>query len=402
MRVLCVSAQMPGHLDWGGYLATAVELQRRGHEVLWVSGAAVQPHLQRAGIPMHSLAETGWRWPPPPPLRPQPGMDAQTVQRLRMERGLDQWLDVARVAAAVEELTSAARKFAPDLIVSEAFVSAAGVVAERLDVPFVVAGWPALQPPVTAAAQPVVDVARQRLHELLQRFDIRGVNWTHEGAPALLSPHLHVTYWSERWYEGLPLLPQTRHVGGAAHQTAVAGASVEPPRVFITLGTSFANDANFFHAAAHAAVQAGTQPLVALGGFQPSSSAENLAARLPSETLIQQRVDFDAVLPQVAAAIHHGGAGTTHALVIHGVPQIIVPHAADQMHQAQGVTRTGVGVYFPARQVTIARLRQALQEMLPADSGWSARALALREEFAALGGPPRAADLMERVASIKE
>ena len=41
MRLLFCSAQLPGHLDWGGYLPTAVELAQRGHTVLWASGAAV-------------------------------------------------------------------------------------------------------------------------------------------------------------------------------------------------------------------------------------------------------------------------------------------------------------------------------------------------------------------------
>ena len=43
MRFLFVSAQIPGHLDWGGYLETAAELHRRGHDVLWASGPAVAP-----------------------------------------------------------------------------------------------------------------------------------------------------------------------------------------------------------------------------------------------------------------------------------------------------------------------------------------------------------------------
>ena len=48
MRILCISAQLPGHLDWGGYLATAAELARRGHEVLWTSGIAVAERTYKA------------------------------------------------------------------------------------------------------------------------------------------------------------------------------------------------------------------------------------------------------------------------------------------------------------------------------------------------------------------
>ena len=62
MRFLFVSAQLPGHLDWGGYLATAVALKRRGHAVLWASGAAVNGLVMATGVEFHELAETGWRW----------------------------------------------------------------------------------------------------------------------------------------------------------------------------------------------------------------------------------------------------------------------------------------------------------------------------------------------------
>ena len=106
MRVLCVSAPLPGHLDWGGYLLTTRELQAHGHELLWASGAAVQSAVEQAGIPFHAVAETGWRWPPPPPLTVDATGDPQSYQRLRQLRSLDQWLDVPRVSTAVDELTA--------------------------------------------------------------------------------------------------------------------------------------------------------------------------------------------------------------------------------------------------------------------------------------------------------
>ena len=49
MRILFSSAQLPGHLDWGGYLATAAALAQRGHAARWVSGAAVERQVLAAG-----------------------------------------------------------------------------------------------------------------------------------------------------------------------------------------------------------------------------------------------------------------------------------------------------------------------------------------------------------------
>lgn len=395
-RILFVSAQLPGHLDWGGYLATATALVERGHSVLWASGRDVEQLVNAARVPFQPLTETGWRWPPPPPLTPDPSWDAAQLRLVRGERALDQWLDPERVAPASQALIDLGRQWQPDLLVSEVFVSAAGLAAEALAIPFVVAGWPAQAPKVAAGVDPLLALARQRLQALLDQFGLRGENWTSEGPTAQLSPHLHLTYWSPSWYRGLALLPQTQHVGGSAPPMAPAPAwPTEDPWVLITLGTSFGKDANFFLNAAYAAVQIGCLPILALGGQWHQAEVTALRGRLPRQAIVVAAVEFAAVLPRLAAAIHHGGAGTTHALVTHGVPQIVVPHAADQIHQAQGVVRSGVGIHLPAKEATVERLVGALAQLLPDLSTIRASAEGLRAEFAALGGPQRAADLLE-------
>lgn len=401
MRYLFASAQLPGHLDWGGYLPTAIELQRRGHTVLWATGQAMAPMLARAGVPGHVLAETGWRWPPPPPLPPTPGIDPETLRRQRASRALDQWLEEARVVQATTELLALGRTFQPDVVVSEVFLSAAGLAAEGLDKPFVIAGWPAMPPKATGGNESVVAEARQRLQRICEHFGITGRNWTKVGPPAQESARLQLTYWSPRWYSGVDLLPQTRHVGGMVAPTPTDALpwSTDQPWVFITLGTSFGQDANFFIAAAHAAAELGCLPILALAGQFTADQEAALREQLPDEAIAEQRVDLNTVLPNVAVAIHHGGAGVTHALVTHAVPQLIVPHAADQIHQAQGVVRSGVGLHLPAQQATVDALVNGLAQLLPDLSPQRAAAQTLRDEFAQLGGVQAAADLIEEQSS---
>jgi len=403
MRFLFASAPLVGHLDWGGFLATASELARRGHAVHWASGQAVQPFLTGNGVTAHVMAETGWRWPLPPPLRPEDVKSPQEFARLRMVRSLDQWFDGERVAAATEELIRIGQTVQPGLVVSEMFVAGAGLAAEVLGVPFAVAGWPAIHASLPEHAQFVAELTRQRLDVLTQRFGIEGVNWARDDAPALLSPHLHLTYWSPRWFAGLSLLPQNRLVGGIAPPAQpwktpwLNQLPMDQPWAFITLGTAFTDDPNFFIAAAHAAAQVGCLPILAVGNDVNSAWSQNLRARLPKPSVVVGRVNFSEVLPYAAAAIHHGGAGTTHALVTHAVPQIVVPHAADQARQAEGVARSGVGYRFAPKDVTVAVLVQALRNALPDDSPIRRNARALQAEFASLGGVSVAADVLEGV-----
>ncbi len=368
MRALFVSAPLPGHLDWGGFLRTAAAWQAAGHTALWVSGEAVAPLVRAEEIPFAALNETGWRWPPPPPLPAPTAPEQRTAwQAARAVRALDQWLDAARVAAAVDELTTLAERFQPDLIVSEMFVAAAGMVAERLGVPFAVAGWPALDNAAASPADPLAAIARQRLERLLARWQLTGQNWTAEGPPALRSPHLHLTYWCATWYRGLALLPQTAHVGGAPPDVLPPLPDLpdpeELPWVLITLGTSFDDDPAFYVAAAKAAHQLGCLPL--LVGRSILEQAGGLD--LPPVVAVRDSVDFRRVLPYTVAAIHHGGAG--------------------------------IGLHLPPRTVTSARLAAALAALLPDLSEQRHNAEQLRSELTQLGGAAYAAVLLEKTVT---
>lgn len=415
MRFLCVSSQLKSHLDWGGYFPTAVELMRAGHDLLWATGRELHSELAEQGIPVHVLPETGWRWPPPPPIRKGAATE-EAFQRLRMIRSLDQWLDAARVRAATHALVEAGSRFRPHLIASEMFAAAAAIAAELLDVPFAVVGWPAVESQSGSpeeAPGPIGELARERVTSLLDEFDVNGVNWALDGPVALRSPSLHLTFWSPRWYAGLRLLPQTRMVGGIAappqprESAWLAQLPADRPWIFVTLGTAFTKDINFFVIAARAVVQAGGVPILAVGkgidagGSEGAWTAREMAAlrrELPQPSALVERIHFGEVLPHTAAAIHHGGAGTTHALVTYGIPQIVVPKAADQARQAGGVMRSGVGYHIPAGQLTVPLLAEALQKILPHDSPARRNAAGLQEEFASLGGVPRAAQILVAAA----
>jgi sterol 3beta-glucosyltransferase len=51
----------------------------------------------------------------------------------------------------------------------------------------------------------------------------------------------------------------------------------------------------------------------------------------------------EGLFPRVAAAVHHGGAGSTAASLRAGVPTVIVPHLGDQSFWGQRVYALGAG-----------------------------------------------------------
>jgi MGT family glycosyltransferase len=404
-----VSAPLMGHLDWGGFLRTAQALGALGHHVTWVSSSPVARAITNAGVEFNSIRQTGWLWPPPP----APDLDSLAPQEavmLRYQRALDTWLSEDLVAEAVEAMIVLAGQIGkPDLIVTDPFLTAAALAAEALNVPLAVGGWPAQDDLNIEHLFPVQKTlgneSQNRLRRLQERFDLTGTNFSKGPTPSIISPHTHISYFTESWYqsERSTLLPQNAFVGGSPTPPQddppgwLADIPADAPLALITLGSVFTGDLGFFSWAAQAVARLNLIPIVVIGWnpIETDKKAELIAA-LPKSTRLLNWVDFNHVLPRTRLIIHHGGMGTTHAAVVHGIPQIVVPHAADQRGQARRVAQTKIGLNLTAHDVRNGALLEGSYAILR-DSSVQDNAHRLAEEMASLGGPVKAADLLLEV-----
>jgi sterol 3beta-glucosyltransferase len=75
-------------------------------------------------------------------------------------------------------------------------------------------------------------------------------------------------------------------------------------------------------------------------------------------------VDHQALLPRCAAAVHHGGAGTTHTSLAAGTPTLICSVFADQPFWGAQCRRLGVGATFPFARLNAKRLSDGLRAVL--------------------------------------
>jgi len=406
-----VSAPLFSHLDWGGYLKTAQALQARGHDVTWVSENTLSGALAQANVPFAPVRKTGWLWPPPP----VPDLTTLTPQEavmLRYRRALDTWLSEPLVGDAVEALLELAHEIGkPDVIVTDPFLTAAALAVEALDVPLAVCGWPAQKEMNADFLFPVQkslgNESIERIGRLKERFGLQGRYFATGPTPSILSPHLHISYFSERWYlsDEMNLLPQTLFVGGTPNPPQGSAPDwlnaipADARIALITLGTTFTGDLGFFSWAAQAAARVGFVPLVVIGWnpLAPEDKAK-LKAALPPTTRLLNFVPFDHVLPRTDLMIHHGGMGTTHAALIHGIPQIVVPHAADQRGQARRVAQAKVGLNLSAHDVKQGMLLEGVRA-IASDDKVRQTARDLAAEMAALGGAARAAEAVETIVS---
>lgn len=357
-------------------------LNRRGHEVLWASGSAVEAGVVATGVRFQPVAATGWR-DSPSPLLSSLGPDER--ERLRRARGLDVWLNSEAVGAALAVFEKLAHEFRPDAVVVEPFLAAGALLAEKLGLPLVVVGRPAL------ASISALGPAAEAISRLCRETGVVGDYWD-PGRGTLRSPSLHLDFFCRAWYADLPeIAGQTVFCGGApATAASHLESASENPLVLITLGSTFNRDDAFFRIAAAATLQAGAQPWVVIGRD---------AARppgLPDEVWLSEWVEYGALFPRLAAIVHHGGVATTQAALVYGLPQIVVPHAGDQMPQAGRVTQAGVGYGVRPADFDLARAPVLVSQLL-GDPSFRVSAEWWAAEMAGLGGTGAAAQAIEGV-----
>ncbi|MFH1807469.1 MAG: glycosyltransferase [Pseudomonadota bacterium] len=111
--------------------------------------------------------------------------------------------------------------------------------------------------------------------------------------------------------------------------------------------------------------------------------------------LVVDAVNHAALFPRCAAVVHHGGAGTTATALRAGVPQLVTPHSADQFYWARRVHELGLGpapLAFGSLSTRplVARLRAVLEDGACAD-----RARVESERLAQTSGTAVAARALE-------
>ncbi len=120
------------------------------------------------------------------------------------------------------------------------------------------------------------------------------------------------------------------------------------------------------------------------------------AAALPDTVYRLDATSHHWLLPQMAAVVHHGGAGTTAAALRSGRPSIVVPFFADQPFWADRVYRLGVGPRpIPRRKLTAATLSAAIDTALHTPD-LVQRAALLGRQLNSENGTLRAVQLIEK------
>jgi sterol 3beta-glucosyltransferase len=105
----------------------------------------------------------------------------------------------------------------------------------------------------------------------------------------------------------------------------------------------------------------------------------------------------DWLFPRAAAAVHHGGAGTTAASLRTGIPSIVIPLLIDQPFWGKRVHDLGVGpAPIPRSKLTVNKLAQAIQEAVT-NTTMRQRAAELGAKIQAEDGIANAVEIIQRL-----
>jgi sterol 3beta-glucosyltransferase len=154
-----------------------------------------------------------------------------------------------------------------------------------------------------------------------------------------------------------------------------------PPPVYVGFGSMVSqNPQETYNLIIEALRLCGQRAVVANGWGGGGSGC------LPSDPIyLINNAPHEWLLPRMAAAVHHGGVGTTMANLRAGIPAIVVPFNYDQPFWASRVFRLGAGpAPLPRKRLTAMRLAQAIQTSLEEGE--------IRQKAAAIGRQMRGED----------
>lgn len=396
MRVLWSFTPQRG--CWYPAVAAVLELLRRGHEVLGLSGAAVAPEVAALGVEPRADEMTPW----PADLGAGPPADLGQALRRRVHNAAMHRDQVARLL----------REERFDVVLADGFRLGAGFAADAARVPWASYTHHQFDDRTTSDGLVQLWWDRFRPEATLRRTF---TDWWRTlraelGMGPEPLPESLATWWNQSPHAtlvlGLPELlghrspapPWVRHVGpslwdglpGGQPPAWLARLGADRPAVLVALSGGTDGDIGTLVAAARAARARDLDVAATL------SIPRELPA-LPDGVHTALHVPHGLVLPRVRAVVATGGLGTVTRAACAGLPAVLVPRVNDQFLVAEAAAGAGMAVCVPPGDADEERVGRALDAAL-GDPRLAAAAAGLRRAAARYDAPAAAAGILESLA----
>jgi MGT family glycosyltransferase len=388
VRALFSSTRGAGHFNPLVPFARAFE--RAGHEVLFAGPPDLAAAVERAGFAF-------WQFDPPPAeeLGPIWARVPALPEREQNEVVIGQIFGRLNTTAALPRLRAAVGEWRPDVVLRDPNEFGSALAAELHGVPHA-----RVAISLSSTEGLALDLAAEEVDRIRRAEGLPA----DPGADVLrASPFLSV--FPRTFDEGEQ--PDTHRFRDPAwtepaHELPGWWPGREAdPLVYVTFGSVAGgfSEAHLVYGLALAAVaELPARVLLTVGRELDPSVLPPAAGHVRIETWVPQQ----DVLAHAAAAVVHGGSGSTLGALAAGLPLVVLPLFADQPFNARRVAEVGAGIaVVPDREdppKTLAELREAIETVL-SEPSYGERARALAAELEAEPAVDEAVPLLERLST---
>lgn len=405
MRVLAYTSPASGHLF--PLVPTLEALRGRGHEVTVLTLATRCEAMRELGFDVHPIAAAVEAI--------EHDDHAARGVRSKLRRSLDVF--ARRAEHELPDMRAAIDSHDPDVVICDANSWGAQAVAEAsgipcgLFIPYPVwlsapeappygPGLPPARGPVgrlrDRVLRPVIEGSLVK--EILPRINTvrraAGVPELETGAELFTRPPLVLYFTAEPFEYPRAEWPACfRLVGPCAWEPPSQAPEWlvrdERPVVLVSTSSEYQGDEQLVSTAF--AALAGRSDLLVVATM-PSADPGSIA--VPPNARIERFQPHGPLLERAAAVVCHGGMGVTQKALAAGVPVCAVPFGRDQLEVARRLEVSGAGTRLPARRLSPARLRSAVESAIERREG----AQRIAAAFAGAGGGEAGADAVEALA----
>lgn len=174
----------------------------------------------------------------------------------------------------------------------------------------------------------------------------------------------------------------------------IDGLGRDRPLVYVTLGTTFADEPGLFRTVLDGAASLDVDVIATTGPTLDPGSLTGYRDNVRVVRFIPQSL----LLPHCNAVVAHAGYGTSFGAMAHGLPMVTVPIASsDNPLNAAHLARSGAAVAISEAERTADTVADALRRVIE-DPSYRTAARAIRDELQHMPGPEAVVDELERFA----
>ncbi len=400
------------------FFALSQTLQNRGHHITFFAISDQQQKIQNAGFTFQLME------PDHVPIGTLGKLMSEMANSgnfasMRLQGKFDQ----IRYEGILEKGPSLVKQHGLDAMIVDQAEACSGSVAEVMNLPWVsVCSGLCLNseadvPPFFTSWMPSsklgklrnrlayvgMKVATKSIQDLINRYRQRWKLPLYNRMDDTFSPFAQICQQNREFDFARKKLPHSFHYVGPIRSSSKTIVNFPwerldgRPLIYASLGTLVNRHKHLYRVIAAACDGLDAQLTLSLGG---SGSPEEFHD-LPGSPLVVAFAPQMELLARSSLMITHAGLNSTLESLSHGVPLVAVPITFEQPAIAARIRGTGVGDFITASQVTPARLRAKILQVLYT-TNFRQAAQQFQEAIAKTDGCTKAADITEKVIHTKK